>query len=131
MKPEIQAAETPGLRMLVVEDDPILRLVIADALRGEGVTVVEAASGVEAWEALETGISVDLIFTDHRMPGAISGAELAAKVAARWPSVAVVLTSGDYDGAGFSGRFIRKPYSLEDTVSELCQRAKAAKGLGQ
>ena len=116
---------------MIVEDDPILRFVIADALRDEGVTVIEAANGIEAWDALETGTTVDLIFTDHHMPGAISGIELAAKVGTRSPTVDVVLTSGGYHGAGFSGRFIRKPYALDDTVRELCQRAKAAKGLGQ
>lgn len=131
MVPEIRAADSPCLRILVVEDDPFVRYIIAEALRDQGVTVVEAASGVEAWDALDTGITVDLIFTDHRMPGSISGAELAAKVIDRWPSIVVVLTSGDYDGAGFLGRFIRKPYSLDDTVSELCLLAKAAKGFGE
>ncbi len=66
-------------RILVVEDEPIIRLYIAEALREMGAVVIEAGTADEAWAFLTTGADVDLVFTDHRMPGAMSGAELATR----------------------------------------------------
>jgi CheY-like chemotaxis protein len=60
---------TAPARILVVEDEPFVRFAMADALRELGVCVVEASSADEAWHYLTAGGSVDLVFTDHRMPG--------------------------------------------------------------
>jgi CheY-like chemotaxis protein len=70
----VEIAARPGVpRILVVEDEALIRFVIADALRELGASVVEAASADEAWQYLTAGGSVDLVFTDHRMPGSMTG----------------------------------------------------------
>ena len=66
-------------RILVVEDEPLTRFAMAEALRDLGVSVVEAASADEAWQYLMAGGSVDLVFTDHWMSGSMTGAQLAAR----------------------------------------------------
>ena len=54
-------------RILLVEDEPLIRFAMAEALRELGVSVVEAASADEAWQYLTAG-AADLVFTDHQMP---------------------------------------------------------------
>lgn len=108
----LEAAAPRARTVLVVEDEPLLRLVICDLLRAEGVTVVEAANAVEAMEALAGGLAVDAIFTDVRMPGPFDGLELSRKVQATQPELPVVVTSGHLDGSlvGAGIVFLPKPY---------------------
>lgn len=128
MEPEVHAEDVRPARILVVEDEPIVRFLIADALRDAGLSVIEAATADEAWHMLATGNIVNLVFTDHRMPGSMTGAELAAKIKARWPDIPVVMTSGDFDGSGFSERLFRKPYSIDEVVDELVHKAQLHQG---
>ena len=96
-------------RILVVEDEPLIRFAIAEALRELGVSVVEAASAEEAWRYLMSGESVDLVFTDHRMPGSMTGAQLAIRIRREYPSLVVIVTSAYFDDQGWSEPIIEKP----------------------
>lgn len=76
------AANNPGISLhkptvLVVEDDVLIRLSVADALRSAGLDVIEAATGDEALTVLASSATVDLVFTDIQMPGSTDGLELA------------------------------------------------------
>ena len=82
--------------ILVVEDEPMLRRVVAMTLRGERFAVLEAADGTEALEILRRGDQIDLLLTDVRMPG-INGYELAAESLAMRPSMPVALMTGYTD----------------------------------
>jgi CheY-like chemotaxis protein len=79
--------------ILIAEDEFIIRLTIAEFLRDEGYDVIETANADEALDVLKAGISVDLLFTDVRMPGSMDGCALAQKVRAGWPTTPVILTS--------------------------------------
>lgn len=122
---EIKALRSSVPRVLVVEDEPLIRFAIADALREEGVSVIEAATGDEAWDHLQIDGDIDIIFTDHRMPGTLSGAELAVRAKESWPGIIVVLTSGDFDGKGFHGKVLRKPYSMIEVARDLAKMARS------
>ena len=123
---EIEGVPTPAIRILVVEDDMLIRFVISDALRDiEGADVIEAATADEAWEYLVTEKGyVDLVFTDHRMPGNLSGAQLAARVKEHYPAIGVVVTSGFYDGTEWAEPVLKKPYDIDRTVMNLIALAK-------
>ncbi|MDR3463800.1 MAG: response regulator [Beijerinckiaceae bacterium] len=124
--PQSDVEATPqsvSARILVVEDDPLIRFSIAEALRDLGVTVAEAASADEAWQYLTTGGSVDLVFTDHRMPGSMTGAQLAARIRQHDPALGVVVTSANFDDRGWSEPVLRKPYDLFKTATTLVGRA--------
>jgi CheY-like chemotaxis protein len=82
------------LTVLVVEDEFIVRMTIAEYLRDEGYDVIEAATADEALVVLEKRTDIDLVFSDVRMPGSIDGCELARQVRTRWPALPVILTSG-------------------------------------
>jgi CheY-like chemotaxis protein len=88
-----QAHRSPrSATVLLVEDEPELLELTADAVRAHGHRVHEALSGAEAIEILESD-AVDLVVTDAVMPQ-MSGAELAATVARRWPHIPVLFVTG-------------------------------------
>jgi len=82
--------------ILVVEDDPLIAMSTADMLEDLGHTVVEASSGNKALEILEGGQAVDMIMTDHAMPG-MTGVELAKLVRRMHPTMPVLLVTGYAD----------------------------------
>lgn len=122
------APATP-IRVLVVEDEFLIRMIASDHLREVGFTVVEACSGDEAIAILKSGVSIDLVFTDVRMPGATDGLSLLAYVKATQPGLPVVVTSGHLPPAqaltnGAAG-FLSKPCGL-DVMTEALQSAVSA-----
>ena len=80
--------------LLVVEDDVLVRWMIADYLRGAGFEVLEAGTADEAIGMLQSGAHVELVFSDIRMPGSMDGRALAARIRSDWPEIAVILTTG-------------------------------------
>ena len=81
---------------MVVDDEALIRLVLAEEFADAGFEVVEAASGDEAVALMEAGVRVETVATDVRMPGARDGVALAAWMAEHRPGVSVVVVSG-YD----------------------------------
>ena len=80
--------------VLIVEDEVLIRLDLADRIRAEGYTVVEASNGDEALVIMNTVPTVALIISDVRMPGKTDGVGLATLVKQRSPGTKVVLISG-------------------------------------
>lgn len=80
--------------ILVVEDDYLIRIDIADYLRGCGWHVIEAGKAAEAIAALESDQVIDLVFSDIQMPGAMDGFGLAVWVREHRPGLRIILTSG-------------------------------------
>lgn len=79
--------------VLVVDDEVLVRMVVADMLQQQGFTVVEAGSADEALKILEAREDISAIVSDIRMPGQIDGMGLAAIVSTRWPKIATLLVS--------------------------------------
>jgi two-component system, response regulator PdtaR len=113
--------------ILLVEDEVLVRLVVADRLRSEGMRVIEAKSGDEALWLLASTEQIDLVVTDIRMPGTIDGVTLAqfAKKEYRLP---VILASAHYEAllpTGIADAFFAKPYDMDRVfaaVVDLLQR---------
>jgi CheY-like chemotaxis protein len=116
-QPDAAPEPLPGC-ILFVEDDPLVRFPIAEALRDLGISVVEAATADEAWEHLRVAASaVDLVFTDYNMPGSMTGEELASRIGQQYPGMATVITSGGSGGPLDPSRFLGKPYDLFQTAN--------------
>lgn len=79
--------------VLVVDDEPVVRMLAVDLFEELGCEVLEAENGAEALVRLEERPDISLMFTDCRMPG-LSGPELAEIAAKRWPHVRIVLVTG-------------------------------------
>lgn len=87
-------ADTEVKTVLVVEDEILIRMMIADELALAGFYVVQAASADEALRVLQSRVAVDLILTDINMPGSMDGLSLAARVRSGWPQIKIFVTSG-------------------------------------
>jgi len=127
-------ADAPSPTVLVVEDEVLIRLVIADYLRDCGYKVHEAVSGEEAIAILQAPeVSIDVVFSDVEMPGSMDGFALARWVRANKPGMEVILTSGIERSADIAatlceaGPLMKKPYSSQDVVDRLRQLAAKAR----
>jgi CheY-like chemotaxis protein len=110
--------------VLVVDDEILVRLAIADYLRDAGYAVVEAADAAEALGVLASGKPVDAVFTDVQMPGIMDGLMLVHWVHEHYPATQVLVTSGKGDAAVSSGliaddAFFSKPYALEKVANRI------------
>lgn len=111
--------------ILVVEDESLLRTVTADMLEYAGYNVLEAPTGEEALELLESGEPISGLFTDIELGGDVDGVTLARITHDRSPGTAIVVASGrrypdDKDlppGAVFLG----KPYDFNHVIATLNQ----------
>lgn len=80
--------------ILVVEDEPLVRLHVCSTLEEEGYTVLEAGCADAAIRLLTENDAVGVMLTDVRLPGRLDGLQLAQEVGQRWPAVGVVISSG-------------------------------------
>jgi CheY-like chemotaxis protein len=81
--------------VLVAEDEELIRLVTAEALRNVGFEVVESEHAEAALKVLEADAHrIHLLFTDIHMPGTMNGLALAHHTARHWPWIALLITSG-------------------------------------
>jgi CheY-like chemotaxis protein len=101
--------------ILVVEDDPIIRMGAVQLVVDAGFGVLEADSADEAIRILEARSDVHLVFTDVGMPGTMDGIRLAHYIRRRWPPVKLIVASGkaivDENDLPAGARFFPKPYS--------------------
>jgi DNA-binding NtrC family response regulator len=118
--------------VLIVEDDPLIRMMSAEALAEAGLKVIEAETVDAALVILATrAAEISVIFSDIETPGAHNGNDLARKVVGAWPHLPVVLTSGrrlPTGGNPASVRFIGKPYSYFEIADLLFRLAAAPPG---
>jgi DNA-binding NtrC family response regulator len=112
-------ADRAPVRILLVEDEFYIRMDVAHALRQAGFQVVEAGCADEAATFLQSGESVDLVFTDVHVPGVLNGLSLAMEIRSTFPMMPVLIGSGDIEReseASRLGKFVAKPYDLRRLV---------------
>ena len=80
--------------VLVVEDEPLVRLFASEIIEEDGFEVLQAADATEAIVTLEARLDVRVVFTDVDMPGGIDGIMLALCIRERWPDIQIIITSG-------------------------------------
>ncbi|MCO0615168.1 ATP-binding protein [Lutimaribacter sp. EGI FJ00015] len=126
--PEAAVVELPGgkERILVVEDDDMVREHVATQLGSFGYAVRQAASAVEALEVLDGDQTIDLLFTDVVMPGGMNGKQLADAALLRAPDLKVLFTSGyTEDAIVHQGRLdpgvtlLGKPYRRAELLAKV------------
>ena len=117
-----QAQKTAGsLRVLVVDDDPLVGEAVVAMLEDLGHVGLHVPSGFRAIEALERDPAINLIITDHVMPG-MSGLQLARRVRERWPDLPILLASGHGELTGkaeLNLPLLSKPFRERDLAQAL------------
>lgn len=118
-----------SMKVLVVEDEPIIRLGIVSSIEEAGHTVIDVASADEAVRRLAVEEGVGVIVTDVDMPGSMDGIALAHYAHERWPTVGLIVISGKVgvvpNQLPSGARFMSKPYQepqLLSTIDALAPR---------
>jgi CheY-like chemotaxis protein len=109
--------------VLLVEDEGLTRVVVADVLQERGIRIYEAENADEAISLLEKHPDIGLIFTDINLPGSMDGIRLVHAVRNRWPPVKIVVASGNVIPAEgdlpSESIFIPKPYIPEFVAARI------------
>jgi CheY-like chemotaxis protein len=115
------AASPRELTVLLVEDEVLTRLMLADELRNQGLQVLEASNADEALTVLQSSLPVHLLFTDIRMPGEMDGVALAKLAHARFPQIkSIIGSSGRPESIDdFADAFLAKPYDLRELIKQV------------
>ena len=131
-EPAVGGEET----ILVAEDDEGVRSTVVDILRELGYRVLEARDADSALNVVESGIAIDLLFTDVVMPGTIKSTELARRARNRIPELRVLFTSGYTQNAIVHGgrldagvELLVKPYKRDDLARKI--RQVLGRGVGK
>jgi PAS domain S-box-containing protein len=118
--------------ILVVEDDEDVRTTVVEMLSSLGYRVLRAKDAQSALAIVESGVPIDLLFTDVVMPGPLRSTELARKARERQPGIAVLFTSGYTDNAiVHAGRLdegvelLSKPYTHEALARKIRHTLRA------
>jgi len=115
------STETP--KVLIVEDEMMLRMRAVDIVEDAGFSPVQAIDADQALAILESRSDISLLFTDIQMPGSMDGLKLAHAVHDRWPGIKIILVSGQVNPSDAErpadSRFFGKPLSDAQMITEL------------
>src|SRR6185369_12884650 len=110
-------------KVLVVEDEMLLRMRAVDIVEDAGFTPIEAVNADEALVILESRSDIVLLFTDIQMPGSMDGLKLAQAVHERWPAIKIILVSGKLTlteaEKPMHSRFFGKPLEVKQMIAEM------------
>ncbi len=135
--PAVQPAE-PGKTVLVVDDEPTVRMLVTEVLQDLGCTALEAADGASGLRVLQSDRRIDLLVTDVGLPGGINGRQVADAARVTRPDLKVLFITGYAEkavvGNGNLGRdmhLLSKPFAMDmlaARITELTSHASAPDG---
>jgi two-component system cell cycle response regulator CpdR len=112
--------------VLIVEDEPLILMLLSDYLSGEGYRVLQAENGEQAFEILATKPHLDLMITDYRLPGGVSGVMIAEPAVKLRPELKVIFISGYPAEIVESGSpiakkapILAKPFTMDTLHSQI------------
>ncbi|WP_315744174.1 MULTISPECIES: response regulator [unclassified Bradyrhizobium] len=114
------------MRILVVEDDPLVRELVVEALREEGYEVIHAANGEQALAWCKRQIA-DVLVTDIRLPGGVDGWQIAERCREHDPELQVIYATGfsPVEARPVPGSLtLHKPYQTDRLVEAVRQMGK-------
>ena len=114
-----------SVTVLVVEDEPLVRMMAAEIFADAGYCVCEAGDALGALSILETRNDIRAVLTDIEMPGNMNGVALAAAIREQWPEIASLVSSGRVfpseaalpQGVGF----LAKPWRIDEVVNRVAE----------
>jgi CheY-like chemotaxis protein len=114
---------TEAAKVLVVEDEMVLRMRAVDLVEDAGFSAIEAVNADAAIAVLESRSDIALLLTDIQMPGSMDGLGLAHAVHERWPPVKIILVSGQLKAPNMDipadSRFFGKPLKAGEMIAEI------------
>jgi len=134
---ETEAAEAPrklaaapraeqGETVLVVDDEPTVRMLVAEVLEGLGYVAIEAADGAAGLQALRSNARIDLLITDVGLPGGMNGRQLADAARVMRPGLDALFITGYAESAVIGNAHLEhgmhvltKPFAMEELASKI------------
>lgn len=118
--------------VLIIEDEPILRIEAIDMVERAGFEAVEATSIDDAIHILETRTDIRVVYMDLDMPRGVKGIEIAAAIRDRWPPIEIILTAASFSKADLDlpvrTEFYSKPVRHWEIVAAMRRLADHATG---
>ena len=112
--------------VLVVDDEPTVRMLVADILQDLGCTVLEAQDGASGLKEINSGVRIDLLITDVGLPGGINGRQLADAARVARPSLKILFITGYAENAVLSHghldsgmHVLTKPFTMDDLARRI------------
>lgn len=122
----LEAGEAAGETVLVVDDEPAIRMLVVEILEESGYRVLQAAEGKTALQMLESGEPVSLLVTDVGLPGGMNGRQLADAARQRDPHLRVLFITGYAETAVMGSgqlepgmRIVTKPFTIETLAARI------------
>ena len=126
----LDLAEAPRARqgetVLVVDDEPTVRMLVTEVLEDLGYTAIEAADGVAGLKVLQSDIRIDLLVTDVGLPGGMNGRQVAEAARVMRPKLKVLFITGYAENAVLSHghldlgmHILTKPFAIEALASRI------------
>jgi PAS domain S-box-containing protein len=127
---EPKQAELPraeqGETVLVVDDEPTIRMLIGDTLTELGYRGIEAADAASGLKVLESDVNIDLLITDVGLPGGMNGKEMADAARAKRPKLKVLFITGFAENAAITNGHLEpgmevmsKPFSMDKLAARI------------
>ncbi|MDR5823876.1 ATP-binding protein [Caballeronia sp. LZ043] len=123
----ISGAES-GETVLIVDDEPSVRMLITDVLEEHGYTVIEAADSMAGLKVLQSNVRIDLLISDVGLPGGMNGRQMADAARASRPGLKVLFITGYAENSVIgNGRLdpgmqvLTKPFALETLAEKVRQ----------
>lgn len=125
--PSGQVAQRPqiGETVLIVDDEPGIRMLVGEALEEMGCTAIEAADGAAGLKLLQSNVLIDLLITDVGLPGGINGRQMADAARKTRPQLKVLFITG-YAESAVMGKgldagmhLLTKPFTMEAIVTRI------------
>jgi PAS domain S-box-containing protein len=128
--PEIKLAQLTraqaGETILIVDDEPTVRMLITEVLEGLGYAAIEAADATSALKVLQSNVRIDLLITDIGLPGSMTGVQMAATARAERPDLKVLFITGyplrvatDIGRLDANMHMLAKPFTIETLASRI------------
>ena len=112
--------------ILVVDDEPAIRMLVAEVLEDLGYTTIEAADGAAGLKVLQSDMSIDLLVTDVGLPGGMNGRQLADAARLERPELKVLFITGYAENAVIGNGYLRpgmrvltKPFTMDAVAARI------------
>jgi CheY-like chemotaxis protein len=127
---DAEAAEVPrageGETVLVVDDEPTIRMLIGDTLSDLGYRAIEVADAASGLQILESDVNIDLLITDVGLPGGMNGKEMADLARVKRPKLKVLFITGYAENAAITNghldprmEVMSKPFSMDKLATRI------------
>ncbi len=125
-EPALAAARAEGETVLVVDDEPTVRMLVGDTLAELGYQAIEVADAPTALKLLESDIEIDLLITDVGLPGDMDGKQMVDKARVRRPKLKVLFITGYAENAAISNghlepgmHVLSKPFPMDKLAARI------------